>query len=107
MVPAAANARLHYVGSQIVAAAAQRLHLRCSGHHPAKCRQPGPKHVGNEYHFSFLADRTAHLGGSTEVRCSPDELRMGIAHLILAKTAPTEFIDEVPAGKAVVYHCAA
>ena len=102
MVPTTSGARLDDVCRKIVAAAAECLHLRSGGHHPAERRQPGPEYVGDEHDLTFLADRAAHLGGRTEIGCCPDELGMRVAHLVLAETTTPELVDEVTTRKAVV-----
>jgi len=102
MVPATAGARLNDVGSEVVAASAEGLHLRCGGHHPPEGRQARTEHVRDEHDLALVADRATDLRGCTEVGGGADELGVGVAHLVLAQPPTPELIDEVTAGKAVV-----
>ena len=102
MVPATAGARLDDIGGEVVAAPAEGLHLRCGGHHPPEGRQARTEHVRDENDLAFLADRATDLCGGTEVGGGPDELGVGVAHLVLAQPSAPELVDEVTAGEAVV-----
>lgn len=70
---------------------------------------------GNRGPNTYVTSRsgaTAQMGADrptlgADVARRPDELGVGVAHLILAQPPPTELVDQVPAGQPVVDDAAA
>lgn len=60
------------------------------------------KNIGHQPEAGFLADRTVRLRLGADIASRPNQLRVGITHLVTTEPAEANLVHEHPPGKAMV-----
>ena len=104
MMPTAPDARLHHVGGQFIWTGVQLRQFGRRADAATMRWKPGTEHVGDEAQLLFTADRARDGGRCADIACSPNQLRMRVAHLILTQAPTVVLVDQVPTREPVVDH---
>lgn len=98
----AVDAGLHHVGGEFVGTSLQLGEVGGSRHDLATRRESWTEHIGHEAQTALGADRAGDGGRHPDVASGTDQFGVRVAHLVLAKAASVELVDEVPAGQTVI-----
>lgn len=93
-MPTAVDAGLHHVCVEVVGTAIELCKVGLCRHASAMCGKAGAEHIGDEHQLHLFTNRAGNTRRSAEILGSPNELRVGVAHLVATEPAAPIFVDE-------------
>ena len=98
----AGDAGFHDVRIQFLAPPVEHRQFLGRRHTAAMGGEAGTEHVGDQTQICSIANRARELRRGAHVGGRSDQLRVGVAHLVLAKPAPAVLVDERLAGETMI-----